>query len=197
MLVSKRGWGAWRRWIGAGAGGGAEGGKSARAPGTQPQRHNAAADCGTFAAVDITEKKAEDLASQQKSPSWGGEGDSDGHGITDRSQRLTDPDSLEARRDASPVKVSGAMAAGDGRNNPAALVVELGSSLDVELADTVVVFERWDYECEHEGLDRGVERVAFEPAVSVRAEMSLTMTTAFFLDGHWATELRATGSVPP
>lgn len=76
--------------------------------------------------------------------------------------------------------------------NDGVFVTELASCLDVELAGTYLILEPW--ECCSVGGETGETRIS--PTISVRASLKLKMTTAFFLDGHWAAELRAARSTP-
>lgn len=96
-------------------------------------------------------------------------------------------------------EVAGGDDSGDGQDE-ATRVLELGSALNVVLTGTTIILEPWNYgdKRQPEGIGGagGDSERRSGNAVVMRAALSLTMTTALFLEGHWAKELHAAGSMP-
>lgn len=80
----------------------------------------------------------------------------------------------------------------------AGLIVDLAAALDISLSRTSFMLEPWQYGGGN-GRGGGAGEEGYEggsngAVVVVRVDMSLTMTSAFFLDGRWAAQLGACGT---
>ncbi|CAM9595400.1 unnamed protein product, partial [Ectocarpus sp. 13 AM-2016] len=188
VLLSKVGWGRWRVWAAAATGGGDDdnGGLSPEDESAEQKRQQAVvageetAGTGPSGGTSFREREAppnDATASAGKVPN-----------------SATQGSNLEPANVAVDIASADPLAASD-----AGLIAELASAFDVNLSETCLILEPWNYDgCDRSGVcgregDNGWEGLD-GAAVVVRVEMSMRMTSAFFLDGHWAAKVAANGA---
>lgn len=189
VLLSKVGWGRWRVWAAAATGGGDDdnGGLSPKDESAKQKRQQVVVageettGTGPPGGTSFGEREAppnDATASAGKV-----------------SNSATQGSNLEPANVAVGISSADPLAASD-----AGLIAEHASAFDVNLSETCLILEPWNYGsgCDRSGVcgrggDNGWEG-RDGTAVVVRVDMSMRMTSAFFLDGHWAAKLAASGT---
>lgn len=187
VLLSKRGWGRWRHWA-AGKDDGGTGGND-----------DAAGDL--HVSTNLPTRETQQPVDKQRAEihGSGGQGGRDGEPI------VASPNDVAKRVEhasaGAPAATQAVGVAETATNEEAkhddesSLIAELASSLSISLSGTCVVLEPWDYGlCESGKGAQTRERGGRDhniagPAVVLRADLSVTSTSAFFLDGHWTPDL--------
>ncbi|CAM9729590.1 unnamed protein product [Ectocarpus sp. 6 AP-2014] len=188
VLLSKVGWGRWRVWAAAATGSGDDdnGGLSPKDESAKQKRQQVVAGeettgTGPPGGISFGEREA----SPKDATASAGK----------VSNSATQGSNLAPANVAVGIASADPLAASD-----AGLIAELAFAFDVNLSETCLILEPWNYDsgCDRSGVcgmggDNGWEG-GDEAAVVVRVDMSMRMTSAFFLDGHWAAKLAASGT---
>ncbi|CAM9181313.1 unnamed protein product, partial [Ectocarpus fasciculatus] len=190
VLLSRVGWGRWRVWAAAATGGGDDDNDdlSPKDESAKQQRQQVVvageetAGIGSLGGTSFGEREAppNDATS------------------TARTRKVSNSEAQGSSLEPANVAVGIAIADPLGASD-AGLIAELASAFDVYLSETCLVLEPWNYDsgCDRSGAcgrggDNGWEG-GDSAAVVIRLDMSMRMTSAFFLDGHWAAKLAASG----
>lgn len=189
ILLSKRGWGRWRHWAAAKDDGGTGG-------------HDDAAG-NLHVSTNLSTHETQQPVDKQRAEIHGSgeQGGRDGEPIVAR------PNDVAKRVEHAPAGAPAATQAvgvaetatnDEGKHDAkgeSSMIAALASSLSISLSGTCVVLEPWDYgSCESgkgaQTRKRGARDHSIAgPAVVLRADLSVTSTSAFFLDGHWTPDL--------
>ncbi|CAN0106966.1 unnamed protein product, partial [Ectocarpus sp. 12 AP-2014] len=188
VLLSKVGWGRWRVWAAAATGGGDDdnGGLSPKDESAEQKRQQVVVageettGTGPPGGTSFREREA---PPNDATASAGTVSNSATQG-----SNLEPPNVAVDIASADPLAVS-----------DAGLIAELASAFDVNLSETCLILEPWNYDgCDRSGVCGRGGHNGWEgldgAAVVVRVEMSMRMTSAFFLDGHWAAKVAANGT---
>lgn len=172
VLLSRVGWGRWRVWAAAATGGDD--------------------DNNEFPPKDESAKQQRQqvVVPEEETTGIGPPGG------TNFGEREAPPNDVTAR--AGKWSNSADVAVGTASADPlaasdAGLIAELASVFDVHLSETCLVLEPWNYGVCGKGGDNGWEG-GDRAAVVIRVDLSIRMTSAFFLAGHWAANLAASGN---
>lgn len=184
VLLSKRGWDQWRGWAAATSGG------SSDESGDQPAN---------------LELLAPAMPPTTAAPSIGTcEDESSRPGTENVTSSANDvrPSSSTAREEKAGRYPASPTDTDSNSENDEDMISELAAVLDIELAGTCIALEPWEYQSPgatgFPQRENGGEKIEGDlmrqrggdgPALLIRANMVMRMTSAYFLDGHWTTEL--------